>query len=150
MDKGRWGTALLLPAAAIFSLRAALSTFGIEPHDVPGLGPTTALTGILSLVGLGLWVWQDRKKLAYAVISLTGHMVVMPFVDVGLGAGLVYLGMGLMVVDRRPAAAGFGMAALVGAVVREAAPWGHLLVAVAAGALAWSLWRTLQDMRSQA
>lgn len=131
------GAGLLAPGAVIFALRAALEVAGRDPSAVPGLGPLTGLGGALSLAGLVFVVWAlGAAAVAGAACVLAGHFWLAPL---DLGAGLVYLGTGLLVARVAPTAAAAGSVALLGTLTREATVAGHGLVAVGAAWLAVEL-----------
>ncbi len=142
--------ALLLPGLLIFGVRALMTVFHVDPGTVPGLGPVTALTGALSLVGLaalvGLhWHGQRNWAIASATVALVGHYV-LGLLYVPLGPAATYAGIAMAFHLRDERAALLVAIAAAGAAIR---PWGEL--AVAAGTLAgfavmlWSIVRTGDD-----
>lgn len=158
----RIGFALLVPAAAVFALRALLQAFNVEPGDVPGLTPITILSGALSLVGIGFLVvpnWRTPERwrtVLPALVILLGHYVVRPFVDVigtDLGAAMVYWGAGALAALRIRVAAWAGMVAAFGALMRLApepnTTVGEAFIALGSGATAWFLVMAAQGKRKE-
>ncbi len=133
MDWTRIGFALLAPAPLVFAVRSLLHAFHLDPAAVPGLGPLTGLTGALSMVGLAVFLWLDRRDaVPGALLVLVGHFVVSDAIP-DLGAALVYLGTGVLVASRQGKAALAGTIAAFGALTRPGAEMaGHLLVAAGA------------------
>ncbi len=136
MDLARVGAALLAPAPLVFAIRSVMHAMFLDPAAVPGLGPLTGLTGVLSLVGVGVLLWEDRSgAVPGASVVLAGHFVVSPYVEADLGAGLVYLGTAMLLASRAPRIVLAGTLALVGAIARGGPEQlGHALVA---GGAAW-------------
>lgn len=142
MKWARIGFALLAPAPLVFAIRSVMHAFYLDPAAVPGLGALTGLTGVLSLLGVGMFVWLDRRDaVPGALLIVVGHFVVSdPIPD--LGAALVYLGTGVLVANRQGKTALAGTIAAFGALARPGAEMlGHVLVAAGAAwlgiLLAW-------------
>lgn len=145
MEPARWGLWALAPAPFIFALRAALETLGREPSQAPGLGAVTAVGGVLSLAGVALMLWRRAEAWPGALLVLSGHFVVSPWLP-GLGAGMVYLGTGLLTAPWRPWALAGGALALLSAPFRPAAA-AHVGVAVGAFVLGIGIVQAALDMR---
>lgn len=147
---GLW---LLVPAPALFSLRALLL---YSQGTFPGwFGPLMGLGGALSLVGLilaGTGTYRTARfpTVAAGVVAvLLGHFVLGGFAP-NLGDAVVYVGTGLVALPVRPGAIVPAALAAVGVLVRDQADWGHLLVAAGAAALAVLLVFAGRDMLGRA